>query len=72
MKVAIDLKAMTVPEKLDLMEAIWADLSKDDENLPVPDWHAQVLYEREERLNRGEEQLIDLDEVERQLRTDLL
>ena len=72
MKVAIDLKAMTVPEKLDLMEAIWADLSKDDENLPVPDWHAQVLHEREERLNRGEEQLIDLDEVERQLRNDLL
>jgi len=72
MKVAIDLKAMTVPEKLDLMEAIWADLSKDDENIPVPDWHAQVLREREERLSRGEERLIDLDEVEKQLRTDLL
>ena len=72
MKVAIDLKAMTVPEKLELMEAIWADLSRDDENLPAPDWHAKVLHERAERFKLGEEQPIDIDEVEKQLRAELL
>lgn len=69
MKVAIDLKAMTVAEKLELMEAIWADLDK--EEIPSPAWHGDVLREREERLRRGEEKPIAWETAKRELLRDL-
>ena len=71
MKVAIDLKAMTVPEKLDLMEAIWADLSQDEKNIPSPEWHELVLKERAEKFKRGEEKSIPWEEAKQQLLREL-
>jgi hypothetical protein len=29
------------------MEALWADLSKDDDRLESPEWHARALREAE-------------------------
>ena len=71
MKVAIDLKAMTVPEKLDLMEAIWADLSKEEKNVPSPEWHDLVLKERAEKFKRGDEKPISWEEAKQQLLREL-
>lgn len=71
MKVAIDLKAMTVPEKLDLMEAIWADLSRDEGSVPSPEWHGLVLKERAEKSKRGEEKSIPWEEAKQQLLREL-
>jgi hypothetical protein len=67
MKVAIDLKAMTVAEKLELLDAIWADLSQDEENIPSPAWHEAVLRDRAERFKRGEEQGIPWEKAKQQL-----
>jgi len=43
MEIAID--TMTLPEKLRLMEALWADLSRNAEAMELPPWHAQALRE---------------------------
>lgn len=71
MKVAIDLKAMTVPEKLDLMEAIWADLSRDEGSIHSPEWHGLVLKERAEKFKHGEEKSIPWEEAKQQLLREL-
>jgi hypothetical protein len=47
MSVQIPLDTMTVEEKLKAMEDIWADLRKQPDDIPSPDWHHDVLNARE-------------------------
>ena len=65
---AVDLNSMTTTEKLQLLEAIWQDLSENPEQVPVPDWHSDVLEERELRLQRGESRLSDWSDAKRRIR----
>ena len=49
MKLELPLKEMRVAEKLEAMETLWADLSRNAPEWVAPEWHAQVLEERERR-----------------------
>jgi hypothetical protein len=55
----IEIQDFSRKEKIRLMEAIWADLSKEEEELESPEWHREALRETEERLASGEEKLIN-------------
>lgn len=50
------------------MEAIWADLSKDDAQVESPAWHESVLKETEARVAAGQEQISDWQTAKRELR----
>jgi len=41
--ISIPLDKMSLAEKLEAMEAIWADLSQTPSQVPIPDWHREVL-----------------------------
>ena len=41
------------------MEAIWENLSHDEEQVESPDWHKKVLLETERRLSTGQEKILD-------------
>ena len=71
MKAELPLAQMTVAEKLQAMEVLWADLSERAADEAVPAWHAEVLAERERRLAAGEERVLDWGEAKRQLRWEL-
>lgn len=47
MPVVLPLEKMSRDEKLRLMETIWADLSRDEEQFDSPAWHEQALRETE-------------------------
>jgi putative addiction module component (TIGR02574 family) len=53
MPIADELKRMNLSEKLNLMEALWDELREAESELPVPDWHRQVLEERERQVSEG-------------------
>jgi len=59
---------MTTAEKLRAMEALWADLSRNEENIQFPAWHGQVLEEREARVKSGQEEFIDWEAAKQELR----
>ncbi len=61
-------ETMTVPEKLRLMEALWANLSRQEANLESPAWHENVLRERQARVNCGEATFMDWETAKQQLR----
>ena len=63
-----ELALMSRLEKIKLMEAIWADLARDDADYPSPGWHEQVLRETEQRLAKGQEEVVDWSEAKKQLR----
>ena len=50
---------MTLEEKLRAMEALWADLCRRDENVDVPQWHKDLLEERERLVQAGKARFID-------------
>ena len=66
MEIALD--TMTVPEKLRLMEALWADLSRHADTVELPAWHAQALRETEQRVAEGKEVALDWETAKKELR----
>ena len=59
---------MSRTEKLQAMEAIWADLSKAETDAESPAWHDDVLRETEARVAAGQERIADWETAKRELR----
>jgi len=59
---------MPLHEKLLVMEAIWDDISREEENLDVPQWHKDTLDERERLIAEGQAQFVDWEEAKRQIK----
>ena len=64
----LEIQQMPRLEKLKLMEALWADLSRDEAELESPAWHADALRETAERRARGEEGALDWKRAKIKLR----
>ena len=43
MSVDISLNELTTAEKLELMERLWVDLSRQPQDVPSPAWHGVVF-----------------------------
>ena len=43
----VDLPKLSFAEKLELMEKLWADLTREEKKLKSPAWHEAVLKDRE-------------------------
>lgn len=54
-------------EKLLVMEALWDDISRQEEALEVPQWHKDVLDDRERLLAGGKAQFVDWEKAKRQI-----
>jgi len=50
------------------MEAIWEDLSNDQEQVESPDWHRHALQETKRRLSSGREKIVDWPDAKKELR----
>ena len=67
----LPLHEMTVEEKLRAMEELWEDLSRNADAFESPDWHGEVLREREQRLADGQESFIDWERAKIEIRQQL-
>jgi hypothetical protein len=63
-----DIRLLTVPDKIRLMEALWRDLSEGDTFVDSPDWHAEVLSNRVSWLASGQDTFIDWEVAKKLLR----
>ncbi len=64
----IQIKQMSRVEKLQVMEFLWKDLSHEEEALPSPNWHENLLSETEKRFKDGDEIPVDWKLAKQQLR----
>ena len=55
----LPLEEMTVTEKLQVMEELWSDLCCNQDQIPVPQWHKDILDKREELVKQGKATLVD-------------
>jgi hypothetical protein len=68
MAVSLPLDEMSVEEKLQLLEAVWADLSRLPEEIESPAWHKEVLEEAERRVQSGEATFSDWQKAKGSIR----
>ena len=66
--ITLELGKMSRSEKLETMEKLWADLSRDDASVESPSWHHDVLKETEQRFVSGLEQPVDWTTAKQKLR----
>ena len=59
----LPISTMTTGEKIAAMEQLWASLQTEADAAPPPEWHGQVLAERQKRIDKGEVSFSTLDEV---------
>jgi hypothetical protein len=64
----LELERMSRTEKLRVMEAIWADLSQEEDQVESPAWHAKALQETAARVGAGLERALDWEAAKRDLR----
>ena len=62
---------MTLADKLEVMEALWSNISQKPADLPSPNWHKDILDERRLLVVEGKLKLLDWDTAIADLRKEL-
>ena len=68
MSVELIFQQMNVLEKLRMMELLWDDLCRTESDIPSPQWHENVLRERENMVRDGSDEFIDWDQAKKEMR----
>ena len=63
---------MTVEEKLRAMELLWDDLCRRAGGVTSPDWHEDVLAQRQAAVQRGEDRFEDWETAKRDIKNKVL
>jgi hypothetical protein len=64
----LPLSQLTLAQKLDIMELIWEDLSRDEQNVNSPDWHEHVLKDREKAFKEGKISVSGWNEAKKRIK----
>ena len=64
----LPIEDLSIADKLLLMERLWAELSRRPGDIPSPDWHGDVLVEREAAVREGRTAFVDWDDAKKRLR----
>lgn len=68
MDLTLPIEQMTTAEKLRALEMIWESLCRRPDDVPSPSWHADILRNREKRVQDGSSQFVDWVEAKRNIR----
>jgi hypothetical protein len=68
----LPLNEMSVEEKLETMQTIWASLSANPEAIESPAWHEEELRVREARVASGEPKFVDWEKANEEVRHQIL
>ena len=64
----LPLSKLSLAQKLDIMESIWDDLTKDEALFASPEWHGEVLKNREIMTEKGTLSVSDWNEAKERIR----
>lgn len=64
----LPLARLSLAQKLDLMETLWTDLTRDDKTFESPAWHEAVLAQRAKAFSGGKATASDWREAKERIR----
>lgn len=67
----ISISDLSLSQKLDLMESIWNDLSSDEKSLQSPDWHKEILNERDSAHKQGKLKTSNWSDAKKRIKRNL-
>jgi putative addiction module component (TIGR02574 family) len=60
---AIEIRKMSITERLRAMEALWDSLMDEESEIESPQWHLDILEERKRKIENGKAEFISLEEL---------
>ncbi|THB68023.1 MAG: acyl-protein synthetase [Gammaproteobacteria bacterium] len=67
----ISISDLSLSQKLDLMESIWNDLSTNETSLKSPDWHKEILDERNSAHKQGKLKASNWSDAKKRIKRNL-
>jgi putative addiction module component (TIGR02574 family) len=67
-RVDLPVSRLSLAQKLDLMETIWADLTRDEKALKSPAWHEAVLKDRKIAYAAGKVTVSDWEQAKKRIK----
>ena len=67
-RIDLSLSQLSFAQKLDLMETLWADLTREEKKLKSPAWHESVLKDREEAFAAGKVTVSDWEQAKKRIK----
>jgi hypothetical protein len=67
MATQLQIDQMTIAEKLRVMEELWDDLRSRVSGVPLPQWHKDLLKEREHLIETGDAQFDDWETAKKRI-----
>ena len=64
----LPIDTLSIAEKLLLMERLWADLSRRPSDVPIPEWHGDILAERQAAVREGRTSFVEWEAAKDRLR----
>ena len=71
-KIDIDIAQFSFAQKLELMETIWADLSRYEKALKSPAWHEAVLKDRGQAYASGKAPSADWEQSKKRIKKNFM
>ena len=67
-RVELPLSQFTYAQKLDLLEKLWDDLTREEDAFDSPAWHKTVLQDRDAALAAGKVKVSSWDEARERIK----
>ena len=67
-RVDLPLAKLTLAQKLDLIETLWDDISRDERALESPARHEEVLSDRQKAMDSGKASVGEWEEAKARMR----
>lgn len=62
------IETLSIADKLLLMERLWENLSRCPSDVPTPEWHGEILAERQAAVREGRTSFVDWEAAKDRLR----
>jgi putative addiction module component (TIGR02574 family) len=70
-RVDLPVARLSLARKLDLMETLWAELTRDEKRLESPAWHQTVLEDREAAFKAAKVTASDWEQAKKRIKKNL-
>jgi hypothetical protein len=67
-RVDLPLSDYSYEQKLDLLQILWDDLTRNETVLESPDWHEEILKDRDQAVSSGRVKVSDWEEAKERIR----
>lgn len=62
-----EIRQLSLPEKFALLEKVWSEIAVTPEQVEVPQWHKDILDQRDLSLQEGGATVLEWEEAKKQI-----